>query len=65
VPAILRELALAEESLSAQQLADLLAPPARPPVPDLRAFLRQHHSTVFKQVRRGGFIMGSHYELPD
>ena len=32
--AILRELALSPESLSAQQLAELLAPPARPSVAD-------------------------------
>jgi hypothetical protein len=64
VSAILRELALAEEALSAQQLADLLDPPVRPPVADLRAWLRQHDGTVLDQVRRGGFVLGSHYELP-
>jgi hypothetical protein len=64
VSAILRELALAEESLSAQQLADLLDPPVRPPVAELRAWLRQHDGTVFDQVRRGGFVLGSHYQLP-
>jgi hypothetical protein len=63
--AILRELALAEESLSAQQLAELLDPPVRPPVADLRAWLRQHDGTVIDQVRRGGFVLGSHYHLPD
>jgi hypothetical protein len=63
--AILRELALAEESLSAQQLAELLDPPVRPPVADLRAWLRQHDGTVIDQVRSGGFVLGSHYQLPD
>ena len=64
VSAILRELALSEYSLSAQQLAELLAPSVRPPVADLRAFLREHDDTVFDQVRRGGFVLGSHYQLP-
>jgi hypothetical protein len=63
ISAILRELALAEESLSAQQLAELLDPPVRPPVADLRAWLRQHDGAVFDQVRRGGFALGSHYQL--
>jgi hypothetical protein len=61
--AILRELALAPESLSAQQLAELLNPSVRPSVANLRAFLREHNATVFDQVRRGGFVLGSHYEL--
>ena len=50
--------------LSAQQLAELLAPSVRPPVADLRAFLREHNDTVFDQVRRGGFVLGTHYQLP-
>jgi len=64
VSAILRELALSPESLSAAQLAELLDPAARPPVASLRAFLRAHDTTVFRQVRRGGFVLGSRYELP-
>lgn len=64
VSAIMRELALSSESLSAQQLADLLDPSVRPSVAGLRAFLRAHDTTVFAQVRRGGFVLGSHYELP-
>lgn len=62
--AILRELALSQDSLSAQQLAELLGPSVRPPVADLRAFLREHDDTVFDQVRRGGFMLGTHYQLP-
>ena len=62
--AILRELALSPGSLSAAQLAGLLDPALRPPVADLRAFLRKHDNTVFQQVRRGGFVLGSHYQLP-
>lgn len=64
VSAIMRELALSPESLSAQQLADLLDPSVRPSVAGLRAFLRAHDTTVFAQVRRGGFVLGSHYQLP-
>jgi len=62
--AILRELALSPESLSAAQLAELLDPALRPSVADLRAFLRAHDKTMFEQVRWGGFVLGSHYELP-
>lgn len=61
--AVLRKLAMSEESLSAQQLADLLDPPPRPPVAQLRAFLRANDQTLFAQVRRGGFVLGRHYEL--
>ncbi len=61
--AVMRELALSAESLSAQQLAELLDPSVRPPVADLRAWLREHDGTVFKQVRRGGFVLGSNHEL--
>jgi hypothetical protein len=63
--AVLRELAMSEESLSAQQLADLLAPPQRPPVAELRAFLRRNDEMLFMQVRRGGFVLGRHYKLRD
>jgi len=65
VSAILRELALSPESLSAQQLAELLAPSVRPPVAQLRAFLRKYDDAVFNQVRPGGFVLGLHYPLPD
>jgi hypothetical protein len=64
VSAIVRELALSPESLSAQQLSELLTPGVRLPVADLRAFLRRHDGTVFAQARRGGFVLGSHYQLP-
>jgi hypothetical protein len=50
--AILRELAVAPESLSALQLADLLDVSVRPKVTDLRALLRANDS-MFGQVRRG------------
>jgi hypothetical protein len=62
--AILRELAVAPESLSAQQLAALLDAPLRPRVADLRAYLRGNES-LFAQVRRGGFELGRNYRLCD
>jgi hypothetical protein len=62
--AIARELALSDESLSAQQLAELLDESARPSVPRLRAFLRTNNQTVFAEVRHGGFVLGRHYRLP-
>ena len=62
--AILRELALSPESLSAQQVAESLDPLARPSVADLRTYLREHDGTIFDQVRRGGFVLGSDYQLP-
>jgi hypothetical protein len=60
--AVLRGLAVAPESLSAQQLADLLAPSVRPKVTNLRAFLRANDA-MFGQVRRGGYELGLRYEL--
>ena len=62
--AILRELALSPESLSAQQVAESLDPLARPSVADLRHLPAEHDGTIFDQVRRGGFVLGSDYQLP-
>jgi len=62
--AIVRELAVARESLSAQQLAELLDASLRPRVPDLRTYLRGNEA-LFAQVRRGGFELGRHYRLRD
>jgi hypothetical protein len=63
--AILRELAMSPESLSAQQLAELLDPSLMPSVADLRAYLRANDKTLFTQVRRGGFVLGRHYKLAE
>jgi hypothetical protein len=60
--AVLRELALATQSLSAQQIAGLLDPPIRPAVPQIRAFLRGN-GEIFDQVRRGGYELGTRYTL--
>jgi hypothetical protein len=65
VSAIMRELALSSEPLSAAQLAELLDPAVRRPAAEIRAFLREHDNTVFQQVRRGGFVLGAQYELCD
>jgi hypothetical protein len=62
--AILRELAVAPESLSAQHLAGLLDVPLRPGIADLRAYLRGNEA-MFAQVRRGGYELGRHYRLSD
>jgi len=63
--AILRELALSPESLSAAQLAELLDPSVRPSVAEIRDFLRANDEAVFNQVRRGGYALGRHYQLRD
>ncbi len=63
--AILRELALSPESLSAAQIAELLYPAVRPSVAEIRDFLRANDEAVFNQVRRGGFVLGRHYQLTD
>ena len=59
--AVIRELALSAESLSAQQLADLLDESERPSVASLRAYLRANDKTLVYEVRRGGFVLGQHY----
>jgi hypothetical protein len=61
--AIVRELALSEHSLSAQQLADRLDEAVRPPVAGLRGYLRANDKALVYQVRRGGFVLCTFYEL--
>jgi hypothetical protein len=62
---ILRELALSPESLPAARLADLLHPSGRHSLAEIRAFPRANDSGLFIQVRRGGFMLGSRYQLGD
>ena len=62
--AVLRELAVAPKSLSAQQLVELVDHSLRPPVPALRADLRANE-VLFTQVRRGGFVLGRQYRLDE
>ncbi len=61
--AILRELAIAPEPLSAQQLVSLLDEPLRPRVAELRALLRADDA-LFREARRGGYELGRRYQLP-
>jgi hypothetical protein len=61
--AMIRELALADESLSAQRLADLLDDSARPAVPLLRAFLYANDDGLFLQVRRSSFQLGAYFRV--
>lgn len=62
-PAIVRELALSEYSLSAQLLAERLDEEKRPSVADLRGYLRANDRALVYQVRRGGFVLGANYKL--
>jgi hypothetical protein len=59
--AVFRKLALSDESLSAQELCDVLDDSVRPAVKPLRRFLHANKTTVFHEVRRGGFVLGSRY----
>ena len=61
--AVFRKLALADESLSAQQLCDVLDDSVRPAVDPLRRFLHGNKATVFREVRRGGFVLGGRYSV--
>lgn len=61
--AVMRELAISGESLSAQQLYELLDESVRPSVGRLRAFLRANDRTLVYQERQGGFVLGRRYQL--
>jgi hypothetical protein len=56
--AVLRELATAPESMSAQQLYDVLDAPVRAPVSSLRQFLHANAPSIFREGRRGSFLLG-------
>ena len=60
----MRELVMSPHSLSAAQIAELLNPCIRPSATQVRAFLRAYDNMMFEQVRQGGYVLGSHYELP-
>lgn len=49
----------------AVELAELLDPSVRPSVADIRDILRANGEGVFNEVRRGGFVLGRHYQLRD
>jgi len=61
--AVLRKLALADGSMSAQQLCDTLDSSVRPAVDPLRRFMHSNKTTVFREVRRGGFVLGGRYHV--
>jgi hypothetical protein len=61
--AVLRELAMAEDSMSAQQLYDVLELVGRPDVGSLRRFLHGYKGTVFVERRRGSFVLGARYRV--
>lgn len=56
--AVLRELATAPESMSAQQLYDTLDPSVQAPVAALRQFLHANKPSVFHEAGRGSFLLG-------
>jgi hypothetical protein len=56
--AVLRQLATAPESMSAQQLYDVLDVSVRAPVASLRQFLHANKPSVFHEARRGSFLLG-------
>jgi len=57
--AVMRQLALADDSMSAQQLIDALSAEARLPIGALRRFLRANTPAVFSETRRGSFELGA------
>ena len=61
--AVFRKLAVASESMSAQQLCDVLDESARPAVEPLRRFLHGNKTTAFREARRGGFVLGGQYGI--
>jgi hypothetical protein len=58
---IIRELAFSTESMSAQQLKDVLDESLPLSVVSIREFLHENKGTLFGEVRRGSFILGQHY----
>ena len=56
--AVLRTLATAPESMSAQQICDSLPDDLRPSVAHLRPFLHANKESLVAEVRRGGFLLG-------
>lgn len=59
---VLRELATAQQSLSAQQLHESLHDDGCTPTEKaLRAWLHAHKTGLFQEVRRGGFVLGYQY----
>ncbi|MHB8288972.1 MAG: hypothetical protein ACYDEY_06995 [Acidimicrobiales bacterium] len=60
--AVFRELAMVSEALSAQQLSDARRLSA-PGGVALRVFLHATKTTVFREARRGSFMLGMRYSI--
>jgi len=61
--AVLHHLALADSSLSAQQLCESVDDSVRPAVQPLREFLHANKPDMFYEARRGSFLLGSRYSV--
>jgi hypothetical protein len=61
--AVFRKLAVAGDSMSAQQLRDILDESVCPAVDPLRRFLHGNKSTVFREAHRGSFVLGRRYRV--
>jgi hypothetical protein len=59
VATVLRKLALSADSMSARQLCDELGDEFHSDVESVRRFLREHSTTMFREVRYGSFVLGS------
>ena len=61
--AVLRALAVADDSMSAQQLCENLDPEVQPAVDPLRRWMHANKPQFFYEVRRGSFRLGSTYSV--
>lgn len=61
--AVFRLLAMSDDSMSAQQIYDVLDESVRPPLQPLRQWLHGNKAGLFREVRRGSFALGSQFGL--
>jgi hypothetical protein len=61
--AVLRELAIAPESMSAQQPYDMLDAPVRAPVASLRQFLLANEPSISARPARSSFLLGGRWVI--
>lgn len=59
----IRQVALAQEPVTAQELHAMLDPAGRPSVVTVRAFLHTHKTDLFSEVSRGRFVLGRRLAL--
>ncbi|MDG7000095.1 MAG: hypothetical protein JRN15_13390 [Nitrososphaerota archaeon] len=62
---VIRTLALAPDSMSAQAIHNTLAGQKRPKVVEIRKFLHDNKNGLFWEIRRGSFVVGRYYTIPD